>query len=134
MGVPSADPSVFQLDETELDNVLADLHRLDTYLEENPGTTYADLQQSGSELIMNVSDLAAPMGASQEGEAPLGIPAFWWGCILGWVGILLVYLLTDNDKAQTKKALNGCLISTGVGVVLYVIYVALLVETTNSLY
>lgn len=133
VGVPSIDETVLNLDVQSLDQAMEDLNLLDDYLNENEGVTFSDLQNMGSELIANFSDIAAPMGASQDGDHPLGIPAFWWGCILGWVGILLVYIFTDNDKEQTKKALNGCLISTGVSVILYVLYVALLVESTNDL-
>jgi cytochrome c biogenesis protein CcdA len=60
------------------------------------------------------------MGMATDSEPPLGIPSFLWGCILGVVGILLVYILTDGDKAETKKALWGMLVWIGVWVVLYV--------------
>ena len=87
------------------------------------GITYADLKAMNSELIVNVSDEAAPMGATGDNDATLGIPAFWWGCVLGWVGILAVYLLTDNDKEQAKKALYGCLVQAGVFGIFYVVYI-----------
>jgi cytochrome c biogenesis protein CcdA len=57
---------------------------------------------------------------SQENEPPLGIPSFLWGCILGIVGVLIVYIITDGDKAETKKSLWGFLVAVGVYVVLYV--------------
>ncbi len=41
----------------------------------------------------------------------LGIPAFWWGFILGVVGILLVYFLSDQNKEYVKDALIGCVAS-----------------------
>ena len=133
VGLPSLDKTVLSLDEQALDQAMAELNLLDDYLNENEGVTFSDLQNMGSELIANFTDVAAPMGASQEGDLPLGIPAFWWGCILGWVGLLLVYIFTDNDKEQVKKAFNGCLIGTGVSVLLYVLYVAVLVDTANDL-
>ncbi len=75
-----------------------------------------------------------PMGMAQNDEAPLGIAPFLWGCVLGWVGLLVVYLVTDGDKAQTKKALTGCLVGTGVEVALYlVLYFAIWHETNNAL-
>jgi hypothetical protein len=45
------------------------------------------------------------------GEMPL-VSGFWWGCCLGVVGLLVVYLVTDHDKDQVRKALIGCVIST----------------------
>jgi Na+/proline symporter len=51
-------------------------------------------------------------------EPPLGIPSFWWGCIIGVWGIAVVYFVTE-DKEETKQALKGCIIGTLVWVVLY---------------
>ncbi|HDZ40748.1 MAG TPA: hypothetical protein ENH59_03595 [Bacteroidetes bacterium] len=126
-GIPSIEESVFSIDEDAMDLALSELNELDTYLTMNEGVSYADLEASGSELITNISDLAAPLGLAQEGEPPLGIPAFWWGCLLGWVGLLLVYIMTDQDKDQTKKAFTGCLVSSIAGLVLYGIYYGLII-------
>lgn len=46
------------------------------------------------------------------------IPAFWWGCILGWVGILVVFLVTQ-DSLQTQNALWGCIVGTLLSCVFY---------------
>jgi len=59
-------------------------------------------------------------------EPALGIPGFWWGCVLGPVGILVVYLVTENDKPEVKKALYGCLVSTGIWVIFEVIWIVAL--------
>ena len=130
---PSIEESAFILNQNELDLVFAELNELDNYLTSNEGLTYADLQAEGSTLIANISDITAPLGQTQEGEAPLGIPAFWWGCILGWVGLLIVYVVTDKDQVQTKKALNGCLISSGVNVLIVIIYYVWLASEVNSI-
>lgn len=121
-GIPSMEISVFSIDENAMDVALSELNELDAFLDMNEGLTYADLAASGSDLIANISDIAAPLGLAQDGELPLGIPAFWWGCVLGWIGWLLVYVLTDQDKEQTRSAFTGCLISSGVSVVLSVLY------------
>ncbi len=64
-------------------------------------------------------------------EDPLfGIPAFWWGCILGAIGILLVYVLTDGDRDQTKKALFGCLVSAGAYFVFWIIWYVIVAATS----
>lgn len=56
-------------------------------------------------------------------EDPLGIPGFWWGCIMGPLGILMAYVLSDNDKYQARQALTGCIVngvvSAGIAVVYY---------------
>ncbi len=128
---PDIDESVFILDEEALNQEMQELNALDHYVSTHEGTTYDDLVTSGSELIANISDEAAPMGMAGPDD-PLGIPAFWWGCVLSWVGILIVYLIAEDDRSgQTKKALWGCLVGTGVWVVFYALYAVLLVESSN---
>lgn len=132
-GMSSMEESAFTLDQEAFDEAFSELNELESYLALNEDLTYSDLEASGSELITNISDISAPMGtAPQDDDNLMGIPAFWWGCVLGWVGWLLVYVLTDQDSAQTKKAFNGCLISTGVSVVLSVIYYAVIAGSVNS--
>ncbi len=61
---------------------------------------------------------------------PLNIPAFWWGCFLGGLGILAVYIITE-DKAQTTKAVYGCLT---LGAVIVAFYVVVIVAGLTSTY
>jgi hypothetical protein len=122
---PNIDESVFNLDEGQLSSDFAELNALESYLETNPDATYADLALTKSDLVSNLDNTSAPMGMSGDGsEAPLGIPSFLWGCILGVIGILLVYIVSDGDKAETKKALWGCAAWTILWVVYYVVVVA----------
>lgn len=131
-GMSSMEESAFTLDQEAFDEALSELNELDSYLALNEDLTYSDLETAGNELITNISDIAAPMGtAPQEDDSLMGIPAFWWGCVLGWVGWLLVYVLTDQDKAQTKKAFTGCLISSGVSVALSVLYWTVIATSTS---
>jgi len=132
ISLPEVDESVFTLDETELNAAMKELNELEKYLALNEGTSYNDLLIAGSDLIANFSDTSSPMGMMQEGEAPLGIPAFLWGCFLGWVGILLLYIVTDNDKEQVKKALKGCLVAGGLYIVIGVVYVVLVATYVSS--
>lgn len=132
--IPSIDESALTLNESAVDQAFAELNNLDNYLNQNAGTTYSDLKSSNSDLLLNVSDNAAPMGMSEKGDLPLGIPSFWWGCILGWVGLLIVYLVTDNDRTEVKSAFKGCLISAGVSVVIYILWWALWAGTAKTIY
>lgn len=118
--LPVIDESVLVLDEDALNEAMTELNELDEYLNDNEGVTFTELESSDSELIRNMDNSTAPLGMDQENEPPLGIPSFLWGCILGIVGILLVYILTDGDKSETKKALWGMLVWVGVWIVLYV--------------
>lgn len=118
--IPSIDESALVLDEEALDEAMMELNELDEYLNENEGVTYANLEADGSDLIVNVDKSTAPLGADQSDDPPLGIPSFLWGCILGLIGILLVYILTDGDKDETRKALWGMLVWIGVVIIVNV--------------
>ena len=127
-GLQSIGESALNLDQESLNAAMQELNALETYLDQNAGVTYNDLAAVGSELILNVSASSSPLGFDQDGENVLGIPPFLWGCVLGWVGLLIVYIATDNDRTQVKKALTGCLIGTGVSVALYAIYAVWLIN------
>jgi len=118
--LPSVDESVLVLDETALDMAMAELNELDEYLDANEGVTFAELESSESELIANMDNSTSPLGMDSANEPPLGIPSFLWGCVFTLVGVLLVYVLTDGDKDETRKALWGMLVSLGVYVIFYV--------------
>ena len=113
--VPSVDQSIFNLDEANLEIAMADLNQLDSYLLQHPEATYQDVVKDNASLVANVSAIAAPAG---ENNGPLGIPSFLWGCVFGVIGVLLVYLMTDNNMDETKKALWGCFTGTAVFVLL----------------
>lgn len=119
--LPSLDESALVLDDEALELAMQDLNELEDFLNVNDGVTYADLESSQSELIVGVENSTTPLGMDSESEPPLGIPSFLWGCIFGVIGILLVYIITDGDKDETRKALYGMLIWVGVVVVGWVI-------------
>ena len=111
--------SVTEFDDSEIYDAFASITDLDQYLALNNGKTYYDVSLDNSLLLNGISsNTLLPLSASSS-ELALGIPSFLWGCVFGWVGLLIVYLVTDNDKGQTKKALWGC-IANGVVVVVYV--------------
>lgn len=115
--------SVTQFDESEIYAAFADVSSLDQYLAQNDGKTYTEVSQENATLLSGVSSTTSlPFSASSD-ELVLGIPSFFWGCVFGWVGLLVVYLVLEN-KEQTKKALTGCIVSTVVSVVIYVVVIA----------
>ncbi|MFB6342735.1 hypothetical protein ACE1ET_13485 [Saccharicrinis sp. FJH62] len=75
-------------------------------------------------MLENVSmNASLPLSADEDGTTgpPLGIPSFLWGCILSWVGILIVYFLTEENKDETKKAVWGCVAGAVAYTLFYVI-------------
>ncbi len=116
------DESVFTFDQASIDQELSELNALDAYLETNETATFETLVNENSPLVANVAGDATPMGmAGQDGEPPLGIPSFLWGCVFGVIGLVVVYIMTDENKDETKKALWGCVASTAVSIVIYMV-------------
>ncbi|WP_255069710.1 hypothetical protein [Lacihabitans sp. LS3-19] len=112
-------------DAQDINAEFEQLNKIENYVQNNEGTTLESLQSQNSNLLTDINieaDAAASVAAS---DLPAGIPAFWWGCVLTILGVILVYVLTDKDNAQTKKALMGCIVTGGVYILYYVFWVAL---------
>ncbi len=122
----------FSFDETEFYSSFVVLDEIDEVIEQNPQLSYSDLKHTEG-LSMEAID---SFDYINNFEPPLGIPSFAWGCVLGWVGILITYLVTDGDKEETKKALYGCLVAGGsyiVLVVAYYVFIILIFASTATL-
>ena len=116
--------AVTQFNESEVYTAFADVSALDQYLTLNDGKSFSDVSKVNSSILNGVSATTAlPATSGGKDELALGIPSFLWGCVLGWVGMLIVYLVTEN-KEQTKKALWGCLAGTAIEVAIYVVLIA----------
>lgn len=116
------DADLFKLDYNAVQAEFSQLNQLADMVKSNSDMTYSALKLEHGNLIesMNlVSDSSLP---SDTKNPVLGIPSFLWGCGLGVVGILVVYIVSDEDKVETKKALWGCLAWTAVVVVADVIW------------
>jgi hypothetical protein len=93
------------------------LNKLEQFVTSHEGTTFEDVKDTELTKDLNLDTNITNTVAS--GDLPANIPAFWWGCVLSWVGVLIVYLVTDKDKDQTKKALLGCLVNAAIWIVYY---------------
>lgn len=112
-------------DAQNINSEFEQLNKIEQYVQNHEGTTLENLKTQNADVLGNidlVSDAAASVAAS---DLPAGIPAFWWGCVLTILGVVLVYVLTDKDNAQTKKALMGCLVSGGVYIIWWIVVAAL---------
>jgi|AACY02.2.fsa_nt_gi hypothetical protein len=108
---------LFQLDEAEMETSLAKLESLEQTVKAEKGITYDELKALNSEILVGISDQPILSDATQ-GDPPLGIPSFLWGCVFGVAGLAIVYFVTE-DKDETKKALWGCIASSVVGLILW---------------
>ena len=122
----AGDARLFDLNEDQINAEFAELNELEVFVTKNDGITLSQLRESNNALALklNLSNNGIA-GLMMLEEPPLGIPSFIWGFCLGWVGLLVTYLVTD-DKEETKKALIGCLVGGATFVILYfVLFVAI---------
>lgn len=110
-------------DPQKINSEFEQLNKIEQYVQNHEGTTLESLKNNPLLENVKIADNASSSLVSD--ELPGGIPAFWWGCVLSWVGLILVYVITDKDNAQTKKALLGCLVSGGLYILWWVFVVAI---------
>lgn len=112
----SANHDSFSYHADEVNTHLEPLLKLESLHKSFPDKTFQELIEENdldSYSYTNASNLQ-----NRFSEPMPIIPAFWWGCILGWVGILVVFLVTQ-DSSQTQSALWGCIVGTLLGCVFY---------------
>lgn len=109
------------LEDQKINQEFSQLSKIETFVQNNEGTTLQDLKAENSALLENANLSESSSASLIAGDLPGNIPAFWWGCVLSWVGLLVVYLVTDKDQAQTKKALIGCLVGGVAYLLIYLI-------------
>ena len=113
----------FSYDSEKVNSSLSALNDLEAMHHATPNATFDDLIQDARFEGISI-DKATVYGHANSGDLPV-LPAFWWGCILGAIGILIVYLITE-DSNQTKAALWGCLVAGGVYVLFWLFWVVIL--------
>lgn len=109
----------FKIDKQKVQDEFADLSRLEQTVADHNYLTLSELKEDS---ILSAEFASMDLSSNMMMESALGIPGFWWGCIFGLVGILIVYLVTDNDRAEVKSAFTGCIISSVASTVFYLIY------------
>jgi hypothetical protein len=125
------DADLFKLDYNAVQAQFADLNQLASVVT-STGVTYTDLLLKDGSLIASLN-LVPDSSLPQEKNPVLGIPSFLWGCGLGVVGMLVVYIVSDKDKAETKKAMWGCISWTAVVVIVDVIWWSAIWGTTSGI-
>jgi len=119
----------FNYNKQQFQDEFADLSRLEQSVFDNNFITFSEMKSQ--KLI---ADEFSNLNFSNHLmiEPALGIPGFWWGCILGPIGILVVYAVSDKDEVETKKALTGCIVSGAAEIVFVVVYYVWLLSYMNT--
>lgn len=97
-------------DETAIQEDFDQLNKIEKFVADNQGITLEELQAENSNLVADVTLSEDTATFATAKDMPI-LGAFWWGCCLGIIGVALVYFITDNDKAQMKNVLIGCVIN-----------------------
>ncbi len=120
---------LFSYDEGKIKSELTVVNTLENYLLQNEEVTYTDLM-AGNNPFASVLNFGSEgfMGFSSF-EPPLGIPSFLWGFCFGPMGMLVVYLVSE-DSDETMKSLWGCVAGTVIGTVIYFAAFATVASTT----
>jgi hypothetical protein len=119
--VMASTADLFTFNADQVNNELSQLQSLENFINANPGVSFTDLKVNSNSLIagLNLNTNAMGSYSADDGEPPLGISSFLWGCCFGVVGILIVYLVAEN-KEETKKSVKGCVVGYLTGCVVYV--------------
>lgn len=122
----SEDVAIVNFDESEIYASFDQINDLVSYVSGNDAVAYTDIHSENNSMVENVCSSAAMVMNTSSSDNPLTVGAFWYGCIFSAVGIIVVAVVTDNDPAQVKKAVTGCMVTT-IGIpVLYIVSVLLL--------
>jgi hypothetical protein len=127
------DSDLFKFDYNAVQTEFTQLNQLGDMVTANADLTFSVLKLTNENLVNSlklVSEGTLPGAAA--GEPVAGIPSFLWGCVLGPVGLAIVYIGTEKDKVETRKAMWGCITSVGVEVVVYVIYWAAVLRVVHT--
>ena len=119
----------FQLDYNAVQDQFTELNQIAQKVK-TENLTYDALASTDAALVNQLALSSAVSVPLPEGA--LGIPSFLWGCVLGPIGVLIDYLMTDNDTDEAKKALWGCLAVTVVEIIVYFAFFAAAAGAASS--
>jgi hypothetical protein len=107
----NATEAVTSFDEAEIYGAFEEINELVAMLEGDADITYSGLEAENSDLLVNLSSTSSVAMTATSSDGPPIISAFWWGCLLSWVGMLIVGVTTGFDGYHIRKSGWGCLLS-----------------------
>jgi hypothetical protein len=116
------DADLFKLDYNAVQSEFTQLNQLATMVTSNTDLTYSELLATNGNLVTSMRLVPESLLPDGTKNPVLGIPSFLWGCVFNVAGMVVVYLVSDQNMDETKKALWGCITSTVVWVVVDLVW------------
>ncbi len=119
--------------EAEIYSSFHEIENVIEYISIHEDASFNDLAANNlSTANLSSSAAIASNMNSEDGEPPLLSP-FWWGCIFGPVGIVVVAVTSDNNKEYIRKSVLGCAIPVGCSLISWIAYYAYVALVVNSI-
>lgn len=99
----------------------------------NSDLTYSTLKLNNETLVSNLKLISEGSLPGAAAGPVAGIPSFLWGCVLGPVGWALVYIASEKDPIESKKAMWGCVTGTGAYVLVWVVYYVVVIAAVSTI-
>lgn len=104
-------PDLFTYDKAVIETEMSVLNGIEQFVLSNPGTTLTLMTEEGNPMASSITNSNTYNSFNLMSEKALGIGGFWWGCCFGPVGILVVYLVSE-DKKETRSSIIGCVVGS----------------------
>jgi len=104
--VSATNADLFTYDKSAVTAALSELTVLESYVVEHPALAIVTHSDNGTLMINGITLYTT----SPYDGGPLIVPAFWWGCVFGPIGILIVYVVTNNDHEAVRRSVMGCVV------------------------
>jgi hypothetical protein len=127
------DADLFKLDYSAVKSQFTELNQLGNMVTANSDLTYSSLKLNNETLVSSLKLISEGSLPGTAAEPVAGIPSFLWGCVLGPVGWALVYIASDKDKDESRKAMWGCVAGSGAYVLVWVIYYVAVISAVSTI-
>ncbi|HEY5469207.1 MAG TPA: hypothetical protein VIK07_01660 [Bacteroidales bacterium] len=126
------DADLFKLDYNAVQSQFTELNQLGDMVTANSDLTYSTLKLNNETLVSNLKLISEGSLPGAAAGPVAGIPSFLWGCVLGPVGWALVYIASEKDPIESKKAMWGCVTGTGAYVLVWVVYYVVVIAAVST--
>ncbi len=100
------DADLFNYDKSAVQNSLSQLSVLESYVTEHPALVKVQREKDGIVIVNGIALTSNPMQG--RGWSPVPFPYFW-GCVLGPIGVVIVMAGTNGDRRAQWLAMEGCI-------------------------